>query len=80
MGLFLMLYNAKDGVNIMQPILQLTKFKVLDTAGCRNQLHVLDPLRQGKAIQLAHVRNTMVGKEPLNIAVETTALKESVSQ
>ena len=78
--LLLMLYHTKDRVDLLQPIFQLTEFQVLDTTRCSYQLYILNALRQRKAIQLAHVCNAIVGKEPFQIAVKTTALKESVPQ
>lgn len=75
-----MLYDTEHRVCALEPVSKLSEFQVFDATWRRDQFDVLDFFSEGKSVDLIKFRDPVIGKELLDIRIETAALEETITQ
>ena len=74
------LYHSKQRVSPPEPISQPAEFQILYTARRSDELNILDALSKCEAIYLINPRDPVISKELLDIRIEATTLKKSITK
>lgn len=78
--LLLVLYDTEHRVCALEPVSKPSELQIFNATWRRDQLDILNLLSERESVNLIKLRNSVIGKELLDIRIETTALEEAITQ